>query len=93
MHDLVRHPSTARFIATKLVRHFVADDPGGQVTGAWPGQTAFHENRAIRPTTDYESLFKTVLIGRFGVSPAVVEDKVFPHNRDLPPTENLFRTV
>ncbi|MEM7403971.1 MAG: DUF1800 domain-containing protein [Pseudomonadota bacterium] len=27
MRDLVRHPSTARFIATKLVRHFVADDP------------------------------------------------------------------
>jgi uncharacterized protein (DUF1800 family) len=25
--DLARHPSTARFIATKLVRHFVADEP------------------------------------------------------------------
>jgi len=25
--DLARHPETARFIATKLVRHFVADDP------------------------------------------------------------------
>lgn len=25
--DLARHPATARFIATKLVRHFVADDP------------------------------------------------------------------
>jgi uncharacterized protein (DUF1800 family) len=25
--DLARHPSTANFIATKLVRHFVADDP------------------------------------------------------------------
>ncbi|HMK84543.1 MAG TPA: DUF1800 domain-containing protein [Steroidobacteraceae bacterium] len=27
LEDLARHPSTARFIATKLVRHFVADDP------------------------------------------------------------------
>jgi uncharacterized protein (DUF1800 family) len=27
LHDLVRHPSTARFIATKLVRHFIADEP------------------------------------------------------------------
>ena len=27
LSDLARHPSTARFIATKLVRHFVADDP------------------------------------------------------------------
>ena len=25
--DLARHPSTAHFLATKLVRHFVADDP------------------------------------------------------------------
>lgn len=25
--DLARHPSTANFIATKFVRHFVADDP------------------------------------------------------------------
>jgi len=29
--DLGRHPSTARFIATKLVRHFVADDPPAQL--------------------------------------------------------------
>lgn len=27
LDDLARHPATARFIATKLVRHFVADDP------------------------------------------------------------------
>jgi len=25
--DLARHPSTAHFIATKLTRHFIADDP------------------------------------------------------------------
>jgi uncharacterized protein (DUF1800 family) len=25
--DIARHPSTARFVATKFVRHFVADDP------------------------------------------------------------------
>lgn len=27
LNDLAHHPSTARFIATKLARHFVADDP------------------------------------------------------------------
>jgi uncharacterized protein (DUF1800 family) len=27
LSDLATHPSTARFIATKLARHFVADDP------------------------------------------------------------------
>lgn len=27
LEDLARHPSTAKFIATKLVRHFVSDEP------------------------------------------------------------------
>jgi uncharacterized protein (DUF1800 family) len=27
LNDLARHPATARFVATKLARHFVADDP------------------------------------------------------------------
>ena len=27
LHDLARHPSTARFVATKLARHFAADEP------------------------------------------------------------------
>ena len=27
LDNLVRHPATANFIATKLVRHFVADNP------------------------------------------------------------------
>jgi uncharacterized protein (DUF1800 family) len=27
LEDISRHPSTAKFIATKFVRHFVADDP------------------------------------------------------------------
>ena len=27
LHDLAQHPSTARFVSTKLARHFVADDP------------------------------------------------------------------
>jgi uncharacterized protein (DUF1800 family) len=27
LSDIARHPSTAKFVATKFVRHFVADDP------------------------------------------------------------------
>jgi uncharacterized protein (DUF1800 family) len=27
LHDLAHHPATARLVATKLARHFVADDP------------------------------------------------------------------
>src|SRR5436190_2069323 len=31
--DIARHPSTAKFIATKFVRHFVPDDPGRYLNG------------------------------------------------------------
>ena len=27
LHDIARHPATARFVATKLSRHFIADSP------------------------------------------------------------------
>jgi uncharacterized protein (DUF1800 family) len=32
LSDIARHPSTAKFIATKLARHFVADDPPPALT-------------------------------------------------------------
>ena len=31
LRDIANHPSTARFVATKLARHFVADDPPAAV--------------------------------------------------------------
>ncbi|TWB43844.1 DUF1800 domain-containing protein [Nitrospirillum pindoramense] len=34
LQRLARHPATARHIATKLARHFVADDPPGTVVAA-----------------------------------------------------------
>ena len=67
---------------------------GGRVAGAWPGLTpaALYEDRDIRPTTHYESLFKSALIRHLGASPSTVEDKVFPRSRSLAPAEDLFRT-
>lgn len=39
IRDLCRHPATARFLATKLARHFVADDPPAaavtRLEGVW----------------------------------------------------------
>jgi uncharacterized protein (DUF1800 family) len=34
LDDLARHPATARHVATKLVRHFVADDPPPELVAA-----------------------------------------------------------
>ena len=67
---------------------------GGRVAGDWPGlsEAALYEGRGLRSMTDYESLFKAVLISRLGLSPAVVEDEVFPDSRALAPAEDLFLT-
>ena len=41
LHDLARHPATARFVCTKLARHFVADQPPAalveRLAEAWRG--------------------------------------------------------
>jgi uncharacterized protein (DUF1800 family) len=34
LNDLARHPATARHLATKLVRHFVADDPPAELVAS-----------------------------------------------------------
>lgn len=67
---------------------------GGRVAGRWPGlaASALYEGRDLRPTTDYESLFKAVLIARLGMSPAVVEDRIFPGSFASAPAQGLFRT-
>ncbi len=68
---------------------------GGRVLGPWPGlsQAALHEGRDLRPTVDYESLFKAMLIDHLHLSPASVEDKVFPNSRPLEPATDLFRST
>ncbi|MDH3988627.1 MAG: DUF1800 domain-containing protein, partial [Gammaproteobacteria bacterium] len=37
LRDLATHPSTAEFIATKLVRHFISDDPPSEVVSEIAG--------------------------------------------------------
>lgn len=65
---------------------------GGRVVGSWPGLStrALYEGRDVRPTTDYESLFKAVLVEHLGLSAAVVEDRILPNSRRSAPAEGLF---
>lgn len=48
IRDLATHPSTARFIAEKLARHFVADDPPAAVFGRL--EAAFLDSGGDLPT-------------------------------------------
>ena len=62
LHDLAVHPSTARFIATKLARHFVADDPP-------PALVATLEADFRRTGGDLPSLYRTLLLAPEAWSP------------------------
>lgn len=54
LHQLARHASTARFIATKLARHFVADQPP-------PALVARLEASYRRSDGDLPSLYRTLI--------------------------------
>lgn len=67
---------------------------GGKVGGDWPGLSdrALLDNRDVRPTTDYRSIFKAALIEQAGLGQGFIEDIVFPGSRNIQPLGGLFRT-
>jgi uncharacterized protein (DUF1800 family) len=56
LRDLVRHPATARHIATQLARHFIADDPPASAVARL--QNAFISSGGALPTV-YRALIDT----------------------------------
>ncbi len=57
LNDLAEHPSTAKFIATKLVRHFISDDPPAAAVDRVA--SAFRNSNGNLPVV-YESLIDSV---------------------------------
>ena len=55
LHDLALHPATATFIATKLARHFVADDPP-------PALVARLADSFRRTGGDLPALYRTLVL-------------------------------
>ncbi len=54
LHDLALHPSTARFIASKLARHFVADEPPPELVARL--EASFESSAGDLPT-----LYRTLI--------------------------------
>jgi uncharacterized protein (DUF1800 family) len=69
LHLLAGHPSTARFIATKLARRFVADDPPAEVVEA--GARTFRQTGG-----DIREVLRTILGSAQFRSPAVYRAKI-----------------
>jgi len=66
---LARYPSTAKFIATKLTRRFVADDPPAAIVGQ--AETAFRQSDG-----DIRSVLRAIIDAPEFFSPEVYRSKV-----------------
>ena len=68
---------------------------GGRVAGAWKGLAAAHRvsGRDVAVQTDYRALYKGVLRDHLGLSPRVIESRIFPDTSHVAPFDQLIRTV
>ena len=64
---------------------------GGRVIADWPGlkDANLFENRDLKPTTDLRAVLKGLLADQFGLSAAVLGDKVFPSSGEVKPMAGL----
>jgi uncharacterized protein (DUF1501 family) len=76
----------AAFLAGGAVR-------GGRVLSDWPGlaQSALHEGRDLRPTTDLRGVFKGVLADHLRVPNAALERDAFPDSGSVRGIQDLLR--
>lgn len=65
---------------------------GGRVIADWPGlkSSQLYESRDLMPTTDLRSALKGVLRDQFGLSAAILSDKIFPDSEAVKPMQGLI---
>jgi uncharacterized protein (DUF1501 family) len=64
---------------------------GGRVIADWPGlkPAQLYQERDLNPTTDVRAVLKGLLADQFGLSSAVLGDKVFPESGAVSPMTGL----
>ncbi|MBB6413509.1 DUF1501 domain-containing protein [Mesorhizobium sangaii] len=64
---------------------------GGRVIADWPGlkPAQLYEQRDLAPTSDVRAVLKGLLADQFGLSAAVLGDKVFPESAAVKPMRGL----
>ncbi|WP_214472997.1 DUF1501 domain-containing protein [Mesorhizobium sp. dw_380] len=64
---------------------------GGRVIADWPGlkPAQLYEQRDLAPTSDVRAVLKGLLADQFGLSAAVLGDKVFPESGAVKPMRDL----
>ncbi|TPK88293.1 DUF1501 domain-containing protein [Mesorhizobium sp. B2-4-17] len=64
---------------------------GGRVIADWPGlkPAQLYEQRDLAPTSDVREVLKGLLADQFGLSAALLSDKVFPESSAVKPMRDL----
>ncbi|RWK87616.1 MAG: DUF1501 domain-containing protein, partial [Mesorhizobium sp.] len=64
---------------------------GGRVIADWPGlkPAQLYQGRDLAPTSDVRAVLKGLLAEQFGLSAAVLGDKVFPESGGVKPMRDL----
>ena len=67
---------------------------GGNVIADWPGlgKSDLYADRDLLPTADIRSLFKAVLADHLEISPAFIDNEVFPNSATARPFRGLIKT-
>ncbi|CAM5774575.1 hypothetical protein LMIY3S_04591 [Labrys miyagiensis] len=65
---------------------------GGRVITDWPGlkPAQLYEGRDLNPTADIRGVLKGLLADQFGLSSAVLADKIFPDSQAVRPVQGLI---
>jgi uncharacterized protein (DUF1501 family) len=65
---------------------------GGRVIADWPGlkPAQLYQERDLNPTTDVRGVLKGLLADQFGLSSAVLGDRVFPESEAVSPMAGLI---
>ncbi|MCA0035103.1 DUF1501 domain-containing protein [Mesorhizobium sp. B263B2A] len=65
---------------------------GGRVIADWPGlkPSQLFEQRDLAPTSDVRAVLKGLLADQFGLSAAILGDKVFPESAAVKPMRDLI---
>lgn len=64
---------------------------GGRIIADWPGLKPgqLYDQRDLAPTSDVRAVLKGLLADQFGLSAAVLGDKVFPESAAMKPMRDL----
>ena len=70
------------------------DTNGGRIITDWPGlnNSALYEGRDLKPTTNLNAIFASIIGASFAIDPSKVSNTLFPESNESKPIDGLLRS-